>query len=135
LASERELPAKFTRNLCFHWIERELGGLNPTPEQRRKTIALATQMRADYKAIVAMEHCRRLDYILDRMTEFLCPEEWAANERKLAAQARRDVDYHLGQSEVFAAIYSGDVATLRELGIDEACLEPLGGWQPKRDLV
>jgi hypothetical protein len=135
LASERDLPAKFTRNLCFHWIERELGGLNPTHEQWRKTIALAMQMGADYKAIVAMEHCRCLDYILDRMTEFLCPKEWAANERKLAAQARRDVDYHRGQSEVFAAIYSGDVAKLPELDIDEACLARLGGRQPKRDLV
>ncbi len=83
LALELDLPPTITRNLGFKWIEREFGGLNPTPEQRRKSIALATQMGARYRDICAMEHCRRLDYVLDRITEFLCPEEWAKNQARV----------------------------------------------------
>jgi hypothetical protein len=131
LALELDLPPKVTRNLGFKWIERELGGLNPTPEQRRKTIALATQMGAEYRDITAMEHCRCLDFILDRITEFLCPEEWAANEARRREGRQRKRQF--GQSEVFGAIYSGDVEGLRELGIDN--ISQLGGRQLKHAIV
>jgi hypothetical protein len=57
-----------------------LGGLNPTAEQRRKAIALATQLGAAFRDTVAKAHCHCLDFILDRITEFLCPDEWAANQ-------------------------------------------------------
>lgn len=82
-ALELDLSPTITRSLGFKWIERELGGLNPTPEQRRKSIALATQVGADFRDIVAKAHCHCLDFILDRITEFLCPEEWAANQDRV----------------------------------------------------
>jgi hypothetical protein len=120
-------PGKITRHLGFLWMEDELGGLNPTPEQRRKVIALATQMGMQYGDARAFKHCHVLDFILDRITEHLCPEEWAANEarrREEWQRAAKSMAYGQGQCEVFAAYYGGDNERLRELGIDPS---ELGG--------
>lgn len=123
-AYEKGLPAKLTRHTCFMWIERELGGLNPTDEQAKKTLALATQLSGDHKAAVAVEHCNRLDIILDQLTEKLCPEEWAAHMKP------KDT-YQRANSEVFRMIYGGDPQSFR----DEQIMSQLGGVKPLRDLV
>lgn len=134
-AFEHDEPGKVTRHLGYLWMEHELGGLNPTAEQHRKTIALAMQLGMEYAKARSIELCHVLDFILDRITEHLCPEEWAANQDTLCAEWQRVVgvrDYCRGRSEVFAAYYGGDNERLRELGIDPS---ELGGRRPKHDLV
>lgn len=126
--SKHDLPAKPTRVNCFKWIEDELGGLNATEQQRKQVLALAAVLGGCYRSAAASEHCRRLDVILDKMCEWFCPEEWAANLEK---------SRQMGQCGVFAAVYgSRDYNGLIAGGwIDHETAEQLGGRFPKRDLT